>query len=376
VQLLWRQAALLWRAKGYTLTQATDAMEARFGTNNGYGRSRVSILIKTQCEPCPPEAAEFILSNDEKTGLKVLNAKRWAKFQRELTAILEGDSKAPSAPVDLRELAKEAASLVTDTVRGWLDTAGGTLQAFATQGGALLSGLASKLDSAGSQLDSQNAKLDSTANKLDDVNAKLDGNGVKLDKLNAKLDSNGAKLDTLYKTANNTEALAEVIRAKMDTSEQRRRREHLRIMGAILGVGLLLTCVSRSGTAPTAPAQNVTVNVGQGATDVAGRRVPGRQGDATDPESRSAEQIAGDMGERHPTSEPVMMPHQPFPWQRVAPCPGSSKVMYGGCWYVTEEKAPCPSDQFQEGQKCYVPIHAKEPKSSSETAQPLNPEHH
>jgi len=364
VQLLWRIAALVWHAKGYTHTTAADRLEERFGEGNGLGRSRISVLVKTQCEPCPPEVAEFILSNDEETGLKVLDPKRWAKFQRELTAILEESSKAPSAPVDPRAVAKEAASSVMDTVRAWLDTAGSKLEAFATQGSALLSGLASKLDTHGAQLDSQSAKLDaqsakldSTANKLDDVNAKLDSNGAKLDKVNAKLDSNGAKLDTLHKTTNNTEALAEVIAAKMDTSEQRRRREHLRLMGAILAVGLLITCVSRSGTASSAPVQNsVTVNV-QGAAEVAGRTLPGGVPAGFNFRAFLGALVSPEMGKKAPPEQ--FIPDKPLPGQKLPPCESRLKEhdISGGCWQRTAEPPPCEM-LFRYGDACYRPIAA------------------
>jgi len=159
--------------------------------------------------------------------------------------------------------------------------------------------------------------------------------------------------------------------------QQQHRRDKLHLMVAIVGTGLVVTCVTRTPPAtPGLPGQSVTVNLRQGSDNVSWRRPAHRWGEATDPESRIPEEIAGDMGERHPEeSGPVMMPHEPLPGQKVTPCPGSSQVMYGGCWYETANKTPCPPDLFQEGQKCYVPIHAKEPKPSCVKTQPPNPEH-
>jgi len=364
VPATWGQLAKRWLAKGYTHTDASDKLGEAFG--EGFSRTTISILAKTRCEPCPPEVADLI----EK--LPVLDAKRWERYQREMASQPVADSEA--SPGSTAETVKEAVAKVGDTVRGWLDTAGSTLQAFATQGSALLSGLAARLDSNGAQIDAQNAKLDSTRDTLKDVNAKLDSTDARLDSMNAKLDSTGAKLDDVKRTATNTEAVAELINAKMDTREQRRRREHLHLMGAIFGMGLLLTCVLRKSTAPDAPVQsNVTVNVGT--TQGGNAEAPsGWWGEALFPWGFGAK-----MGERKPAPAPRpqgprMMPHKPLPGQAVEPCPGSSRVVFGSCWYLTGDKAPCPPDQFQEGQQCYVPVRMDPNEPGSETTRPPNPE--
>jgi len=305
VQLLWRQAALIWRAKGYTHTEAADALEARFGTNNGYGRSRITILVKTQCEPCPPEAVEFILSDDEQTGLKVSNAKRWARFQRELAAILEGGGRVSAASMDLRELAKESAALVMDTVRSWLDS-----------------------------------------------------NGAKLDTLSGKLESTGAKLDDMKATVTNTEAVTELINAKMDLSAHQRRRDKLHLMGAVCGMGLfsgLLTCVGR--TPLTAPVQTVTVNVGPGAAEVAGRTLPGGMAFSFEFRNFLGALLSPELGKKAP--EEQFIPDKPLPGQKLPPCESRLKedAISGGCWAKMAYPPPCEL-LFRYGDACYRPIAA------------------
>jgi len=311
VTATWRQIAKEWLAKGYSHTEAADKLEEEFGHGAGFSRTTLTTLATTKLEPCPPEVAEFI------HGWEIRDAKKWARHQRQVASQPPADAE--PLPGSNSETIKEVMAKVGEGMRTWLDTDGHT---------------------------------------LDDVKAKLD--------------STGAKLDDVKKTVNHTEAVTELLDAKMDTSEQRRQREHLRLMAAIFGMGLFLTCVSRP--APADPVQSFTVNVGQVAADVAGRQPARRWGEAIHPDNRIPAGIAGDMGERQPASGPVMMPHEPLAGQQVAPCSGSSEVIYGGCWYETGKKTPCPSDQFQEGQKCYVPIHAKEPKHSSETVRSPNPE--
>jgi hypothetical protein len=71
------------------------------------------------------------------------------------------------------------------------------------------------------------------------------------------------------------------------------------------------------------------------------------------------------------------MPHQPLPGQDVAPCKGSARTLYGACWFLSGDTAPCPPDQFEEGGKCYVPIHMVPGNSPSGPIAPPspNPEH-
>ena len=70
--LLWKDAPVIWRAKGYNHTTAADALEAEFGTRKKLGRTSISILVKTQCEPCPPEVERFI-----RDMLPVLDQESW-----------------------------------------------------------------------------------------------------------------------------------------------------------------------------------------------------------------------------------------------------------------------------------------------------------
>jgi len=132
-------------------------------------------------------------------------------------------------------------------------------------------------------------------------------------------------LDAVKSTLTHTDAVTELINAKIDTSAQQHRRNKLHLMVAIVGTGFFVTCVTRTPPAtPGLPGQSsVTVNLRQGSDHVSWRRPAHRWGEATDPQTRVPEEIAGDMGERHPEeSGPVMMPHEPLPGQKVTPCPG------------------------------------------------------
>ena len=312
MQLTWRQAVLVWQAKGYSHTRAADRLEERFGEGEGYGRSRITLLVTTRCEPCPPEVADFLLNE-----MEVLNAKRWANFQRDMTALLEAEAGPPLTLRDLREVARDAASSLADRVRAWLDSAGSSLEAFSNKASALLSGM--------------DAKLDRVESKLDRVESNLDSVESKLKSQSAKLDSHGATLEGVKKTATNTEALAELITAKMDTSERRRRKEHLRLMGALLGLGLLLTCVSRSPVSNTPLQSSVTAFLGALVSPEMAKKVPAEQ----------------------------FVPDRPLPGQKLPPCSSDlqEKEMSGGCWMRGFEGPPCKS-LFRHEDGCYRPIAA------------------
>ena len=336
VHLLWRQAALIWRAKGYTHTTAADALEARFGEGNGFGRSRITLLVTTRCEPCPPEVAEFILDDDEDTGMKVRDPDRWARFQRELTAILE--ERPGEAPLDLREVAREAATLVMDTVRAWLDTAGSSLEAL----------VQSRLDGHGAKLDAHGAQLDSTESKLDSQSKKLDGQSK--------------KLETLDKTTSHTEALAELLTARTDTSEQQRRKDKLHQMAVTIGMGTviitavaIMTCTSRS--TPEAPVQKVTVNVGQGAAEAVERTLPASASGVPDLRNFFGAVATAEMGKKVPPEQYV--PDGPLPGQKLPPCDAGlwEKEVNGGCWGKMEGTPPCDK-LFRYKDGCYRPIAA------------------
>jgi len=243
---------------------------------------------------------------------------------------------------------------VGDTVRSWLDTAGSQLEAFATQGSGLLSGLASRFDS-------QGAQFDSTGNKLDDVNAKLDSHGAKLDRMNAQFDSGGAKLDDVTRTVTNTQTVAELIDSKMDASAQQCRRDKLQIVGAIFVMGLflgLLICVLHTAPIAPAPAQSVTVNV-QGVSEMTARTLPGGLPVSFDLRAFLGAFVSPEMGKKAP--EEQLIPDKPLPGQKLPPCEprlGEAELK-GGCWgdMTHSVKPPCGL-LFRHGDGCYRPIAA------------------
>jgi len=363
VQLLWRQAALIWQAKGYSNGSAADALEAHFGSNEGFSRSRISTLAALKCEPCPPEVADFILNE-----LEVLNAKRWAKFQPEMTAALEAEAGPPITPRDLREVGKEAASSIADMMRGWLDAAGSTLQAFASKGGTLLSGMAAQLDSLGAKLDAQGAKLDRTRGKIDRVERRLD--------------KQSAQLAVLQTTVNNTEAMTEVLVARTETREQQRRRDKRHLMMAIFGMGVLvigamgfMTWQSASRAAPSAPALCLMVNVGQGGADMAARTLPGGIPVLFDLQTFLGALMSGEMGKKAPVE--LYMPARPLPGQKLPPCESrlKEKEVNGGCWDKNAEGPPCEM-LFRYGDGCYRPIAADPSKPVTLVPDAAGQEHH
>jgi len=60
--------------------------------------------------------------------------------------------------------------------------------------------------------------------------------------------------------------------------------------------------------------------------------------------------------------------------QAVAPCEGSETELYGLCWKLTGHSAPCPSTEYQEGNRCYIPMFDAPKEPTSETREPPNPE--
>jgi hypothetical protein len=60
--------------------------------------------------------------------------------------------------------------------------------------------------------------------------------------------------------------------------------------------------------------------------------------------------------------------------QAVAPCEGSETELYRLCWRQTAHSAPCPSDNYQEANKCYVPVFDPPKEPTSETREAPNPE--
>lgn len=56
-----------------------------------------------------------------------------------------------------------------------------------------------------------------------------------------------------------------------------------------------------------------------------------------------------------------VMPPRPFPEQKRPPCmPGGEAEVNGGCWIPHRADAPCPSNTFEHGGRCYLPVRVSE----------------
>jgi hypothetical protein len=343
--LLWREAPRIWEAKGYTQHTVADALEEKFGAGRKLGRTALSILVKTRCEPCPPEVEQFL-----REELTVQDAKRWATFLATDADELSGDEVPPSAlnQRELRETARDAAAEVANTVRAWLETFG----TFITFARAAFSTLTGKLDALASavlggllatdaRLDAANGKLDSARAKLDSHSGKLQALSNKLDATDAKLDSNGRKLDALL-----TEVAG--IRAVL--------KGGLHVTGTVLGIVLLVGLMiaghqiradtSRSETASATRLPPVS-DTAKGATGATGIEAYLRA-------------VLGSWLEMSKKTEENWIPKNPYPGQKLAKdCDGrlAETPINGGCWVETTKAPPCEL-LFRHGDKCYRPVSA------------------
>ncbi|HLL52467.1 MAG TPA: hypothetical protein VK447_02915 [Myxococcaceae bacterium] len=356
--LLWREAPRIWEAKGYTQQTIADALEEKFGTGRKLGRTALSILVKTELEPCPPEVEQFL-----REELTVRDAKRWATFLA-TEADEPSEDEAPSSGLDqrLREGAREAASEVANTVRAWLETFGTFITfaraAFSTltakldaTASAVLGGLLAtdaRLDAANGKLDGANARLDGVARKLDGAHTKLDSHGGKLDALSSKIDTTNAKLDS---TGGKLDALQAVL---ADMRAEQRSARHLSgtVVGVVLLVGLLLAGrqwfqaeTSRAETTNATQLPQVA-NVLNGAMSAAEAAL-------------RAALAALDMGKK--ADKEFWIPKEPFPWQKPEnDCDRSlgEEPINGGCWvYIYAVKPPC-GKLFRHEDRCYRPVSA------------------
>ncbi|HLL53510.1 MAG TPA: hypothetical protein VK447_08195 [Myxococcaceae bacterium] len=158
--LLWRNAARIWKAKGYSLTTVADELEKEFGSGRKLTRGPLSLLVTTRCEPCPPDVEQFI-----REGLPVKNRESWAEY---LANVANGSPEDEVPPLtldlsDFREVARQVAAEVAKTVRGWLDVFGGRLD-----------GVGSKLDAVSEKLDCASEKLEGIQTTVRNTEAKID----------------------------------------------------------------------------------------------------------------------------------------------------------------------------------------------------------
>jgi len=328
--LLWRKAPKIWKAKGYTLTTVADELEKEFGTGRKLGRGPISLLVKTQCEPCPPDVEAFI-----RERLPVKDQESWAEYLAKVASEPPEDDAPPVTleQRDFRALAREAAVEVASTVRAWLETFG----MFITFARAALSGIAAKLDATASSVSGLLGNLATTDAKLDAANGKLDS-------ANAKLDTANAKLDALQAAV--AEAAAKLDR--MAASEN--RKGHL--TWTLLGLGVLALLFA-SGISGLGASGSETINVTRPPS--VANVVTGSTGIGFDLRT-----FLGAVLRLGKKVHENWVPKQPFPNQKLEkdcePKLGEEAIN-GACWVKTVVPPPCEL-LFRSGNACYRPVAA------------------
>jgi len=174
-----------------------------------------------------------------------------------------------------------------------------------------------------------------------------------------------ALFNTLQATANHTDARVELMDAKADSNEVRRRQEgrvqKLALFGLYPALALVLfgQCYHAPSAAPPAPNQCFTVNLWQGTAEMAGRTVPGSVPVALGFKAFLGAILSAEMGKNEPAEQ--FVPDKPLPGQKTPPCNprlGEAEIK-GSCWgdMSGAVKPPCVP-LYREGQKCYRPIAA------------------
>ena len=72
-----------------------------------------------------------------------------------------------------------------------------------------------------------------------------------------------------------------------------------------------------------------------------------------------------------PKRQPFLMLDHPYAWQKRPPCNENAyeEAVNGGCWFPVGT-APCRSESFEHGGKCYRPIEARRTPRPSEDREP------
>jgi len=314
--LTWTILRLIWESRGYSMKEIPDRLKARWPDRKGLAFTSIHRKA-SEGKQAPSDIAEFVMDEKE-------------------LPTREGYEK-PSKVVRLGLAA----------LRGHLGRVVGKLD-------ALVSALLAKLASTEAKVDAANGKIDSTLGQIGALQAALNHTDAKVDLVLVRLEQLMAYLAMLAKRA---------------------------VLGVGIGFAVIVTCQRVSPTAPSsapAPQINLIVERGRGADNGLEREnddSPGAGVRGVCPASRRA--LAGsNMGQsKSKAGAGRPMPHAGLRGQAISPCQGSETTLYGFCWVETRQSAPCPSDQFQEGEKCYRPIHEPPRKPESETTQPPNPEH-
>jgi len=309
--LLWKNAAKVWRAKGHSNITIADALEAKFGVGKGLGRSTIAMLATTECEPCPPDVADFILNE-----LAVLDEGTWARYLRE-------EAKAPAEdpgpqPREVRDVARDAAAEFAATVRVWLEAAERKLE-------ALMDGCASSV----------RGKLDVVERSVAHVDSRLEIIDARLERW--------------------------VEASSQHPAETRRDGDTQRILRAVYGSAAFTVLVVISSCATTAfrqaPAADIRINVGreqivsEDADEQQSHAAPGPiETKRVNVPSSGSERV----GERKPPKP--RRPATPVKGQAAPPCQAVEEAINGGCWVRTTFKPPCPPELFEHGNGCFIAI--------------------
>jgi hypothetical protein len=351
VKLLWRKAARVFRAKGHSNFSAADALEEKFGRNQGLGRSRLALLVTTQHEPCPEPVADFILNQ-----LEVKDPESWAEYLREVAnEPAETSDTAPAVvaePREVRDVAREAAGEVAGAVTGRLDKTDGMLEALRGKLDAFVTQAEWRFHEVEKQLSGVFSALGNTLDAFaSSVRGQLEESSSTI---NLKLDRGQAQL-------NDAEMQFELMRYALAAMEERRKKDKKEILRATWGAGGLAVLGSVLFVhchVPRAGPESLNGRTREGVTERAA------SGGQPMPHVDDSPGIGGELGERKVT----LVPKTSLPGQAVAPCRDWMTTLYGSCWVELANKtAPCPPDTYQDGQRCYVPVmaHGKPPVGGS-----------
>jgi len=393
----WEECRICWEAKGHKFENIADAIEQLFKDRIGFKRTSLSGLSRST-KPAPPEAIEFVWGLPLAPGA---SERKYAIYLRGLELQHKVDVIAAGVGPKMDELqsaiggrldallsamgdkVEAAASTVRATLDGFANMAG---SAFAHANGKLdrsdakIEAVARQFDKAGPELQAIGVEVDSVGGRLKETGANIDAVGVKVDGVGAKLDDASARVDAIRAQVDgvgvkidHAGSVLHALKAKLDHAEARRTRDKRDVIwtvlgtGGFVGVGLVSLCVMQWGQLGAPQPRN---EAGPHAAIWQAEQSVGKE-----PHGVILPSAESSMGQGK-TGRP--MPRTRLRWngldQAIAPCAGAATELYRLCWIETAHSPPCPSDAFQEGNKCYVPVYEPPKEPASETQAPPNPE--
>jgi hypothetical protein len=364
----WRLWVGLCKSKGYKL----EALEAELQDRPGYSRQTLSKLSKRK-DPADPELVALAWRLEVRNGCEDDFELYWrglASLGVEVPPVLAATLSSPPPPrVDWTPKLDAIVSTLADKLDAAASALGDKLDALAA---SVRGRLDAFILAARAMLDSTSAKLDGVSAKLDGVSAKLDGVSAKLDGVSGKLDHVGTEVTAVAAAVARVAATVNDVDAKGDLAAYQQARDTRRILHSLWGMGglvsLVVIVVVRCQPGLTPPS---LVNVNAGTEPHEATRQSASEGSGG--RDRGVRFRAGgiNLGERK-SGRP--MPRTRLRWdgqdQAVAPCEGSETELYRLCWKATAHSPPCPSDEFQEGKKCYIPMFEPLKPPASETHAP------